>query len=151
MDLRQGLSPALFSYRGIQYQYMAPGVFTDRELNWVSQSLRILSGLYGLLRPFDGGAPYRLEMQAKLRTDFCPDLYRFWGDSLGRRLTRESDLVLNLASEEYARAVVPHLKGVRCVTPVFGELLHGRVVEKGTAQEIFAYPAHPYTIGLMAS
>ena len=64
MDLRRALTPALFAYEGIQYQYMAPGVFTEEELSYVQEHLRILSGLYGLLRPLDGVTPYRLEMQA---------------------------------------------------------------------------------------
>lgn len=62
MDLRKNLSPAILSYEGIQYQYMAPGVFTYQEFDYLQQHLAILSGLYGLLRPFDGVRPYRLEM-----------------------------------------------------------------------------------------
>ncbi len=60
MDLRRNLTPALLSYEGIQYQYMAPAVFTDGEYDYVQAHLRILSGFYGLLRPFDGVTPYRL-------------------------------------------------------------------------------------------
>ena len=56
--LRTGLTPALLAYQGIQYQYMAPGVFTDGEFAYVQEHLRILSGLYGVLRPLDGVVPY---------------------------------------------------------------------------------------------
>ena len=66
MDLRRNLTPAILAYEGIQYQYMAPGVFSREEYAYVQTHLRILSGFYGLLRPFDGVTPYRLEMQAKL-------------------------------------------------------------------------------------
>ena len=132
MDLRRGFTPALFAYEGIQYRYMAPNVFTAGELAYVQEHLRILSGFYGLLRPFDAVVPYRLEMQAKLKTPFCASLYDFWGDSLARALAEEDGVVLNLASEEYARAIRPHLPGgVRLITPVFGEEAGGRVVEKG--------------------
>ena len=62
MDLRRAQTPALFSYDGIQYRYMAPNVFSERELSYVQEHLRILSGFYGLLRPFDGVEPYRMEM-----------------------------------------------------------------------------------------
>lgn len=65
MDLEKGLTPALLAYEGIQYQYMAPGVFEDGAWVYVQEHLRILSGFYGILRPLDGVAPYRLEMQAK--------------------------------------------------------------------------------------
>ena len=92
MDLRAGLSPAVLSFDGIQYQYMAPGVFDDRCFDYIEHHVRILSGFYGLLRPFDGVTPYRLEMQARLRTDFCADLYDFWGDGPCRALLRETEV-----------------------------------------------------------
>ena len=133
MDLRRGLTPAVLSYEGIQYQYLAPGVLETGGLNYLRQHLRILSGFYGLLRPFDGVTPYRLEMQAKLSVDGKKDLYDFWGDRLAAQLASETDLVLNLASKEYSKAVEPWLpQGVRFLTCVFGELKEGRVVEKGT-------------------
>ena len=55
MDLRQRLTPAVLAYEGLQYRYMAPQVFTDREFAYIQEHLRILSGFYGILRPFDGG------------------------------------------------------------------------------------------------
>lgn len=132
MDLRERLTPALLAYEGIQYRYMAPAVFSQSALDYVQEHLRILSGFYGVLRPFDGVTPYRLEMQAKLRTDFCKDLYDFWGGKLAEALSPDG-AVIDLASGEYSRAVVPHLPaGTRVVTPVFGELRSdGKVVEKG--------------------
>ena len=89
MDLRRNLTPAILAYEGIQYQYMSPSVFTDGELAYVEEHLRILSGFYGVLRPFDGVTPYRLEMQAKLAVDGCKDLYAFWGGKLARRLAED--------------------------------------------------------------
>lgn len=133
MDLRRALTPALLSYEGIQYRYMAPGVFTQEELDYVEEHLRVVSGFYGLLRPFDGVTPYRLEMGAKLSVDGKKDLYEFWGDTLAQALCRETDLVVNLASREYSRAIAPHLpETVTFLTCVFGEEQNGRVIEKGT-------------------
>lgn len=86
MDLRRRLTPALLSYVGLQYQYMAPGVLEQRQYDYLQAHLRILSGFYGVLRPFDGVTPYRLEMGAKLETDGARDLYGFWGDKLARVL-----------------------------------------------------------------
>ena len=132
MDLRSGLSPAVLAFDGIQYRYMAPGVFDERCFAYIGRHVRILSGFYGLLRPFDGVAPYRLEMQARLRTDFCADLYDFWGEAPCRALLRETDTIVNLASGEYSRLIRRHLpKGARFVTCVFGEQKDGRIVEKG--------------------
>ena len=133
MDLRRSLTPAILAYEGIQYRYMAPGVMETAHLDYLREHLRILSGFYGLLRPFDGVVPYRLEMQARLAVDGCRDLYQFWGGRLARQLASETDLVLNLASKEYSKAVEAHLpKSVRWITCVFGEAEQGRVIEKGT-------------------
>ncbi len=133
MDLRRSLTPAILSYEGIQYRYMAPGVMEISHLNYLREHLRILSGFYGLLRPFDGVTPYRLEMQARLSVDGCRDLYQFWGDRLARQLAAETESVLNLASKEYSKAVEPHLpESVRFVTCTFGEWKGGKVIEKGT-------------------
>lgn len=133
MDLRRHLTPAILAYEGIQYRYMAPGVFETGHLAYIQKHLRILSGFYGLLRPFDGVTPYRLEMQAKLSVDGHKDLYAFWGGKLAELLASESDFVLNLASKEYSKAVEPHLPAsVRFLTCTFGEQKDGKIVEKGT-------------------
>lgn len=133
MDLRRNLTPAIIAYEGIQYRYMAPGVMEAAHLDYLRERLRILSGFYGLLRPFDGVVPYRLEMQAKLRAEGCRDLYQFWGGQLARQLAAETDFILNLASKEYSKAVEAHLpKNVRFVTCTFGERKNGKIVEKGT-------------------
>lgn len=124
---------SLLAYEGIQYQYMAPGVFSNQEWDYIQEHLRILSGFYGLLRPLDGVTPYRLEMQAKLRMGEAKDLYAYWGDRLAQALLQEDDCILNLASKEYSVSISKHLPStVRFVTCVFGEEKDGRVVEKGT-------------------
>lgn len=133
MDLLGRLTPAVLAYEGIQYQYMAPGVFTDQEYAYIQEHLRILSGFYGVLRPFDGVTPYRLEMQAKLKIGECKDLYAYWGDRLAKTLFAETDCILNLASKEYSICVSKYLPDtVRFITCVFGEEKDGKVIEKGT-------------------
>ena len=133
MDLHNRLTPAVLAYEGIQYQYMAPGVFTDQEYAYLQDNLRILSGFYGILRPFDGVTPYRLEMQAKLRIGECKDLYAYWGDRLAKRLFAQTDCILNLASKEYSVCVSRYLPDdLRFITCVFGEEKDGKVIEKGT-------------------
>ena len=109
MDLERGLTPALLSYVGIQYQTMAARVFETGQYEFLQEHLRILSGFYGLLRPLDPVAPYRLEMQARLAVDGHRDLYSFWGSRLGAALAAETDTVVDLASREYSRAVLPYL------------------------------------------
>lgn len=133
MNLEKDLTPAILAYEGIQYRYMAPGVFENGHFDYIEEHLRILSGFYGLLRPFDGVAPYRLEMQAKLPVNGCKDLYAYWGDKLATQLCRETDWILNLASKEYSRVVTAYLPaGIRVVSCTFGEWRNGKLVEKGT-------------------
>ena len=133
MDLYNRLTPAVLAYEGIQYQYMAPGVFTDQEFTYIQEHLRILSGFYGVLRPFDGVTPYRLEMQAKLKIGESKDLYAYWGDRLAQTVFAETDCILNLASKEYSICVSKYLPDdLRFITCVFGEEIGGKVIEKGT-------------------
>ena len=133
MDLHNRLTPAVLAYEGIQYQYMAPGVFTEQAFHYIQEHLRILSGFYGILKPFDGVTPYRLEMQAKLRVGEAKDLYAYWGDSLAKTLFDETDCIVNLASREYSICISKYLPAnVRFITCVFGEEKDGKVIEKGT-------------------
>lgn len=133
MELHRNLTPAILAYEGIQYQYMAPNVFTREALSYVQQHLRILSGFYGILRPFDGVTPYRLEMQAKLSVDGAKDLYAFWGNRLAEHLLSETDCILNLASKEYSITVSKFLPPeTHFITCVFGEEKNGKIIEKGT-------------------
>jgi cytoplasmic iron level regulating protein YaaA (DUF328/UPF0246 family) len=131
-DLRRNLTPAILSYVGIQYQYMAPGVFTQDEFEYIQTHLRILSGFYGVLRPFDGVVPYRLEMQARLAVGGAKDLYGYWGGDIAAKLLSESDCVVDLASKEYSLCLTRHSGQARVVSCVFGEEAGGKVVEKGT-------------------
>lgn len=133
MDLKRNLTPAIMAYEGIQYQYMAPDVFTQREYDYVQEHLRILSGFYGVLRPLDGVTPYRLEMQAKLRMGDAKDLYAYWSDELAQYVLAETECVINLASKEYSVCISKYLpKDKRMITCVFGEEKAGKIVEKGT-------------------
>lgn len=133
MDLHKNPTPALLSYEGIQYQYMAPGVFSDEEWNYVQEHLRILSGFYGIVKPLDGVVPYRLEMQAKATVGGSRSLYDFWGDRLYKEVLDESRTVLNLASKEYSKCIEKYLQPEDMfVTCIFGEEKDGRIVQKGT-------------------
>ena len=135
MDLRAAVTSAAVAYEGIQYTHMAPEVMSERELGWLDGHLRILSGLYGVLRPLDGVVPYRLEMQARLAVDGSRDLYGFWGGSLYEALAAEGcDLIVNVASVEYARAVTPYVRpdGPQVLTCLFGTLREGRLRQQAT-------------------
>jgi len=133
LDLRQHLTPALLSYSGIQYQYMAPDIFTEAALQYVQDNLRILSGFYGILRPFDGVVPYRLEMQAKLTVADTKNLYAFWNSQLYQALTPKPEPIINLASQEYAKAITPYLAPDQpFIDIVFASIVDDRLKVKAT-------------------
>ena len=133
MDLYNNLTPAILAYEGIQYQHMAPGVFSEGELNYIQEHLRILSGFYGILKPFDGITPYRLEMQAKLSVAESKDLYSFWGSKLAMSLIEDSNTIVNLASKEYSSTICRYLpSGIIFITCTFAEESGGKLLEKGT-------------------
>lgn len=133
MELEKMLTPAVLAYEGLQYQHMAPGVFTAEALNYIGEHLRILSGFYGVLLPFDGVTPYRLEMQAGLAVKGCKNLYEFWGDKLYKSLLDEDRVIINLASKEYSQCIEKYVTGEDIfITVEFGELKDGKVKQKGT-------------------
>lgn len=100
---------ALLTYHGLAFRHLDAPSFSPAELAFAEEHVRILSALYGLLRPLDGILPYRLEMQAKVRTG-GKNLYQFWGDRLYHALYHENQPVINLASLEYSKAISPYLK-----------------------------------------
>ena len=135
MDLNYRLTPALFSYGGIQYQYMGARVLSRDALEYLQDNLRILSGFYGILKPLDGVVPYRLEMQSKFINYKNKDLYEYWADKIANSLFEETNLIINLASKEYSKCVEKYLKnspGTKFITCVFGEIKGDKVIEKGT-------------------
>lgn len=133
MNLKTHLTPAILSYEGLQYQHIAPQVFTDKELQYVQEYLCILSGFYGVLKPFDGVTPYRLEMGTKMQVEGCRDLYEFWGDKLYQSVIDEDGIIINLASKEYAQCVSKYVSPTnRFITVEFGEVHNGKVKQKGT-------------------
>ena len=133
MDSKNALTPAILSYDGIQYKYIAPNVFTYDQLNYINEHLIILSGLYGMLRPFDGVIPYRLEMQAKLSGENFKSLYDFWGSSVADILSKETDTIINLASKEYSKVVSDNIgNNINFITCSFAQIINGKPVEKGT-------------------
>ena len=132
LSLEDSGSPAIFSYDGIQYTYMSPSSFTDSMLEYAEKNLRIISGLYGLLRPLDGVGTYRLEMDSPISIPGYGDLYSYWGGKIASSLMEDDRLLVNLASAEYSKAVLPFLpSSVTVVTPVFLDWEKGRYVSKG--------------------
>lgn len=133
MDLERSLSPAIFSYEGLQYQYIGAGVLDNNALEYIADNLRIISGFYGVLRPFDGVTPYRLEMQAKISIDNKKNLYDYWGDKLYKEIFKDNDMVLNLASKEYSECIERHLKSNdKFITCLFYENVNGKFKQKAT-------------------
>ena len=126
----QPTQPAILAFAGDVYRGLDARSLDQDGLDAAQDRLRILSGLYGLLRPLDEIEPYRLEMGTKLRTRGAGDLYAYWGDRIGRMIDADLDghaerVVVNLASNEYAKAALPHLTA-RTVTPVFREVKDGK-------------------------
>ncbi len=133
MELEKRLTPAILSYEGIQYQYMSPSVFEHGQFEYVQKHLRILSGFYGVLKPMDGVTPYRLEMQAKAKISDTKDLYEYWGNRLYQEVRDESGIIINLASQEYAKCIEEYLTCADTyITCIFGERIKGAITQKGT-------------------
>ena len=122
---------AILAFVGDTYKDMPLATYTQEEFEQAQNQVRILSGLYGLLRPLDLISPHRLEMGTRLETDRGASLYEFWGTTIRQAIAQELrargwDTVVNLASKEYARAArLQELEGVRVVEPVFKDYSKG--------------------------
>lgn len=133
MDLKNKLTPAVLSYEGIAYQYMAPAVFEMGQYDYVQKHLRILSAFYGVLKPMDGVTPYRLEMQAKASVHGHKNLYELWGRRLYDAVLDDSRIMINLASKEYSKCIEKYLTDDdRYITITFCEKSRDKLVTKGT-------------------
>lgn len=118
--------PAVLAFAGDTYQGLEAGSLDADELAWAQDHLRILSGLYGVLRPLDAIQPYRLEMGSKLKTRRGANLYDYWRDDLSNALNAQggavgSDVLINCASQEYFGAVAPKALKLKIITPQFME------------------------------
>ncbi|MGC1496280.1 MAG: peroxide stress protein YaaA [Sulfitobacter sp.] len=118
--------PAALAFAGDTYQGLEAATLDADEMAWAQSHLRILSGLYGVLRPLDAIQPYRLEMGSRLKTRRGGNLYDYWRDDLSKALNDQaaavgSDVLVNCASQEYFGAVALKALKLRVITPQFME------------------------------
>lgn len=122
--------PAVFAFDGAVYRGMDAYTLEPEAISRLQESLRILSGMYGLLRPLDLIQPYRLEMGTDLAVDGAESLYEFWGDSLTKALNeelQEGELLVNLASNQYFDALNAGKIGAEMITPKFKDFKDGKL------------------------
>lgn len=122
---------AVLAFNGDVYEGLDAASLSTRQLDYVQTHVRILSGLYGALRPLDLMQPYRLEMGTKLPNPHGKDLYAFWGEDVTKALNSElaqhkSKVLVNLASEEYFKVVKPKVLDAKVISPVFEDWKGGK-------------------------
>ena len=119
---------AVYAFKGDVYSGLDADTIEEDKFDYLQNSLRILSGYYGLLRPFDQILPYRLEMGTKLENENGNNLYKFWGDKITNVLNEdldEDDIIVNLASDEYFKSINNDKIKSNIITPVFKEFKNG--------------------------
>lgn len=122
--------PAVYTFDGDVYTGLDAYTIPAEKFDTLQDTLRILSGLYGVLKPFDLMQAYRLEMGTKLKSGRTEDLYEFWGDKITNALNDElenDELFLNLASQEYFKAVNVDKLKVPVITPIFKDYKNGKL------------------------
>ncbi|MCK8043627.1 peroxide stress protein YaaA [Shewanella sp. 1CM18E] len=122
---------AVFAFRGDVYTGLDADTLSEASLQKAQTQLRILSGLYGLLKPLDLMQAYRLEMGTRLANDRGTNLYQFWGDIITDELNQTvkeqgDEFIINLASNEYFKAVKPKKLNANLITPVFKDCKNGQ-------------------------
>lgn len=128
---RENAKQALLAFKGDVYTGLDAESFSETDLEFAQQNLRMLSGLYGLLKPLDLMQPYRLEMGTKFANSRGKDLYAFWGSIITEKLNellaeQGSDVLVNLASNEYFKVVKKKELKARIITPVFKDQKNGQ-------------------------
>ena len=123
--------PSMLVFKGDVYQGLEAETFNTKQIKFAQKHLRILSGLYGILRPMDVIKPYRLEMGTKLETSEGKNLYEFWGNSVQDNVindltSHKSDLLINLASKEYFSVLGKIPEYVNVVSPAFKDFKNGK-------------------------
>ena len=126
----QDKKPAALAFAGDTYQGLDAATLTPEDMAWAQTHLRILSGLYGLLRPLDAIEPYRLEMGSRLKTSHGASLYDYWGTQISEALNAQAlatnaNALVNCASQEYFGAVDSSSLTPQVITPVFMEEKNG--------------------------
>ena len=129
--LAEAVKPAALAFNGDTYQGLEAKTLDDADLKYAQDHLRILSGLYGLLRPLDAIQPYRLEMGSRLKTRRGKSLYDYWGDQIAKALNAQAaavgtDTLINCASQEYFGAADRKALKLKVVTPQFMEVKDGK-------------------------
>lgn len=122
--------PAIFAFSGDVYVGLDVYTLPKNKFNLLQDRLRILSGMYGILRPLDLMQPYRLEMGTRLKVNKTPNLYEYWGDTLTDLLNEEmeaNELLVNLASNEYFKSINPQKLKSTLITPVFKDFKNGEL------------------------
>jgi len=125
-ETKENAYPAALTFAGEVYNGLNARDFSEKELNFANQNLRILSGLYGLLKPSDLIQAYRLEMGSKLNNPAGKNLYRFWQEKLTKHINdAEQEVIINLASNEYFKALKENELKSAIITPVFQDFKNG--------------------------
>lgn len=123
--------PAIFLFNGDAYEGLSARTLPEQGIDYLNQHLSLLSGMYGLLNPQDGICPHRLEMGTALANKKGKNLYAFWADIIGKALAQKmaksgQTTLINLASQEYFKAVVPEHLSCRVITPIFKDWKNGQ-------------------------
>lgn len=139
-----GKTPAIFAYDGIQYKSISPENISKDGIEFLNDHLRIISGLYGVLRPFDMIDEYRLEMQTKVKINDKANLYSFWDGSISGNISEDlggEGIVLNLASKEYSKTVEKYFDNkkseskIKLITCIFKVEKAGKLKVESTASK----------------
>ncbi|PHS60625.1 MAG: hypothetical protein COB12_12940 [Flavobacterium sp.] len=127
---KENARPAVFSFSGDVYVGLDAYSLNEAKIKKMQNSLRILSGMYGMLKPLDLMQPYRLEMGTRLTINRKKNLYEFWGNTITEALNNElkdDEFFLNLASQEYFKVIKPSLLKVPVISPVFKDFKNGKL------------------------
>lgn len=132
---------AIETYDGLQFKYMDTSTWDEVDFQYALEHVRILSGLYGIVKPLDSIYPYRLEMQTKIQVAGCKDLYMYWEECISKELqselqTQEEPYIINLASKEYDKVIRKHIHKEQFIDIIFQIEKKGKRKVEATASKM---------------
>ena len=132
-DLYHNRTKAIYAYDGLQYKNIDIDTLDDASIEYLDNNLRIISAMYGVLKPSDGIIPYRLELQAKCNIGTYTSMYEYWGRRIYDEITPNEDLIINLCSKEYSEVIERYKdSNIKIITINFYSLVDGKLKVKGT-------------------
>ena len=136
IDIENNLTKAIYAYDGLQFKNLNIESLDNDSINYLNDNLYILSAMYGALRANDGVVPYRFDYLSKINFNNYKEMYSYWKSSIFEYISRDDNIIINLASKEYSDSITPYNKNCRIINIIFGSIKNNKLLVKSTESKM---------------